>query len=109
MSTKPKNALIKEDVFRINRSSINHSNEMIRAVNNPIRQKILNLLSEGIHVVEELCGECELEQAVVSHHLSVLRKANLVDSLRSGKHVHYSLNKRNFDTIIDLIKKIAAA
>ena len=63
-----------------------------RALSDPKRVKIIDLLSRG-----ELCAcvllECfEITQPTLSHDMRVLMEAELVKNRRDGKRVYYSLN-----------------
>jgi len=76
-----------------------------KALADETRQKIMSLccckwLSVG-EIVEALG---DVSQPTVSHHLSILREAGLVDSRRDGKQVFYSLNQ---EKIADACCKLA--
>lgn len=65
-----------------------------KALADETRQKIMSLccckwLSVG-EIVEALD---DVSQPTVSHHLSILREAGLVNSRRDGKQIFYSLNQ----------------
>jgi len=66
--------------------------KVFRALSDPKRIKIVNLLSCG-----ELCAcvllKCfEITQPTLSHDMKVLSEAGIVESRREGKRVYYSLN-----------------
>lgn len=79
------------------------NSEVIKSLSDPLRLKILHLLKNG-----ELCA-CHIDsalnkpQSTISHHLSLLKKANLVNWRKEGKWTYYSLSKPD---IIELIQKI---
>ena len=56
------------------------------------RRKILTLLKNGELSVNELLKNFEITQATLSNHLSILRKAKLVESRVLGKQRIYRLN-----------------
>ena len=56
------------------------------------RRKILTLLKNGDMSVNELLKNFEITQATLSNHLSILRKANLVESRILGKQRIYKIN-----------------
>jgi len=62
-----------------------------KAVGNPVRLEILELLAQGERTVESLTQELQLSTANTSQHLQVLRGAGLVDSRKAGLFVHYRL------------------
>lgn len=65
--------------------------EVGRALANPRRLEILDLLSQGERTVEDLAREVGTTISNVSQHLHVLRGAGLVTSRKEGQFVHYQL------------------
>ena len=68
--------------------------DLFRALSDPTRLKILALLMGGEKNVGDLCGELNVPQPTVSHHLGLLRMTDVIVNRRQGKHVFYSLNGR---------------
>jgi ArsR family transcriptional regulator len=64
----------------------------LQAVAEPNRARIVELLSHGEHCVCDVGGALELSTALVSHHLRVLREAELVGERRDGRWVYYALD-----------------
>jgi len=65
-----------------------------KAIADETRQKIMSLLCCNWLCVSEVVERMgDVSQPTVSHHLSVLREAGLVNSRREGKQVFYSLNQ----------------
>lgn len=62
-----------------------------KALGNPHRLEILELLAQSERTVESLAGELGLSMANTSQHLQVLRAAGLVDTRRAGLFIHYRL------------------
>ncbi len=62
------------------------------ALSDKTRREILMLLKSRPHTAGELCDQFDLTAATVSHHLSVLREANLVKTRRRAQTVIYSIN-----------------
>ena len=62
-----------------------------RALGNPVRLEILELLAQGERTVESLTRELGLSTANTSQHLQVLRGAGLVDTRRAGLFIHYRI------------------
>lgn len=56
------------------------------------RLKILWLLCHSKECVSDIAAALGVSKAVVSHHLQLLRRSNLVTGTRSGQEIHYSLN-----------------
>lgn len=65
---------------------------VFRLLSDRTRLTILMLLAEGERNVTSLCEELNLPQPTVSHHLGLLRMANLIGNRRNGKQVFYTLN-----------------
>ena len=99
---------VNEDAIYINQKQIKRANFIMKSVNSPIRQRIINLLlvSEKL-AVHELCKEMQMAQSVMSQHLSVLRKAKLVKTYREGKEVFYSINEDHLTEIIEFVKQLS--
>ena len=95
-------SILKEDILQANQNPIKTANFLTKAVNNPLRQKIIGrLLSEGAISVNGLCEKLKTEQSVMSQHLAILREAKLVTTERNGKSVLYSANEQYLQEIID--------
>ena len=58
------------------------------------RRAILDLLKERPYTAGEIADQFSLSAATVSHHLSVLRSAKLVETSRRAQTIIYSLNPR---------------
>jgi rhodanese-related sulfurtransferase/predicted transcriptional regulator len=65
--------------------------EMIKAMANPHRLEIIDLLSQGEKSVEEIANETNMSIANASQHLQVLKAANLVEIRREKNFIHYRL------------------
>ena len=62
-----------------------------KALSNPHRLEILELLAQGERTVDSLASEMDLSVANTSQHLQALRQAALVESRKEGLFVHYRL------------------
>ncbi|MCI0598147.1 MAG: metalloregulator ArsR/SmtB family transcription factor [Beijerinckiaceae bacterium] len=65
--------------------------EVAQALGHPHRLELLEHLAQGERSVEQLSARAHLTFANTSRHLQILRRARLVETERSGKHVLYSL------------------
>jgi DNA-binding transcriptional ArsR family regulator/rhodanese-related sulfurtransferase len=62
-----------------------------KALSNPHRLELLELLAQGERTVDSLASEIGLSLANASQHLQALRQASLVDSRKQGLYVYYRL------------------
>jgi DNA-binding transcriptional ArsR family regulator len=64
---------------------------VFKALADPTRRRVLELLREQPLSAGELSGHFEFSKPTMSAHFSVLREANLVDATKSGKSVIYRI------------------
>ena len=64
----------------------------LRALADPIRREILNLLKSGRLSAGEITDHFDVTAASISRHLSVLKEADLIRDERQGKFIYYELN-----------------
>ena len=64
----------------------------MKALSDPIRREILNLLKQGRMSAGDIVEHFEVTGASVSRHLSVLKEADLIRDKREGKFIYYELN-----------------
>ena len=64
----------------------------IKALSDPIRREILEMLKGGRMAAGEIAEKFPVSGAAVSKHLSVLREADLIRDAREGKFIYYELN-----------------
>ncbi|KAF0822026.1 autorepressor SdpR family transcription factor [Cytobacillus firmus] len=78
-------------------------NELFKALSDENRRRILDLLKHGDLTAGEIAQHFEMSKAGVSQHLSVLKNAELVYSLKRGQYVYYSLNSTVFQEVLKWI------
>ena len=64
----------------------------LKALADPIRRDILNLLKGGRLSAGEIADHFPVTGASISRHLSVLKEADLIRDTREGKFIYYELN-----------------
>ena len=74
--------------------------QTLKALSDPIRREILNLLKKGRMSAGEICDHFEVTDASISRHLSVLKEADLVRDTREGKFIIYELNASVLEEIL---------
>jgi DNA-binding transcriptional ArsR family regulator len=76
-------------------------NIIFKALNDATRREILRLLQEKDMTAGEIAGRFNISWPSISHHLDLLRQAQLVTAEKDGQYIYYSLNT----TVIDDIAK----
>ena len=74
--------------------------EAFKALSDPTRRRILELLKEGDLTAGEISDQFQMAQPSVSRHLNVLRQAGLVWTEKKGQYVTYSLNATAFQSLL---------
>ena len=72
----------------------------LRALADPIRREILNLLKLGRLSAGEIADHFPVTGASISRHLSVLKDADLIRDTREGKFIYYDLNASVLEEIL---------
>ena len=72
----------------------------LKALADPIRREILNLLKSGKMSAGEITDHFEVTGASISRHLSVLKEADLIRDTREGKFIIYELNASVLEEIM---------
>ena len=72
----------------------------LKALSDPIRREILNLLKAGRMSAGEISDHFTVTGASVSRHLSVLKEADLIRDSREGKFIYYDLNASVLEEIM---------
>ena len=67
-------------------------NNLFKALNDPTRRKILQLLQDSDLSAGEIADEFDISKPSISHHLDILRQAKLISSERDGQFIRYSIN-----------------
>lgn len=73
------------------------------ALSDPNRQKIIDLLKKKEMTVSEIREHLEITMPTLSHHLDVLKRADLVSGRRAGQQIFYSINLSVLDDITEKI------
>ena len=72
----------------------------LRALSDPIRREILNLLKSGRMSAGDIVERFEVTGASISRHLSILKDADLIRDKREGKFIYYELNASVLEEIM---------
>ena len=66
--------------------------ETFKALSDPVRREILQLLKNGKMSAGEIGGHFDMTGATISYHLKILKKAGLVFETREKNYIYYTLN-----------------
>ena len=80
--------------------------DTLKALSDPTRREILNLLKNGTLSAGEISDAFPVSGAAISRHLSVLKDADLIRDKRDGKFIYYDLNASVLEEIILFIKDL---
>lgn len=75
-------------------------NNIFKALNDPTRREILQLLKDRDLTAGEIADQFNISKPSISHHLDLLRQADLVQSVKEGQFIYYSLNTTVMDEIL---------
>lgn len=67
-------------------------NKLFKALNDPTRRKILDLLKTEDLTAGEIAEAFDISKPSISHHLDLLKRAGLVSTVRNGQFITYSLD-----------------
>lgn len=78
-------------------------NTLFRALNDPTRRQILEILREGDLTAGEIADRFEMTKPSISHHLDLLKQAELVSADKRGQFIFYTLNTTVLDELLSWI------
>ena len=81
----------------------------LRALADPIRREILNLLKAGRMSAGEIADHFPVTGASISRHVSVLKEADLIRDTREGKFIYYDLNASVLEEILLWVQELKGA
>ena len=81
-------------------------NETLKAISDPVRRDILQMLKGGKKSAGEIAEKFNLTSATVSYHLSKLKSADLIAEQKYKNFIYYELNVSVFEEILTWIYKI---
>ena len=77
--------------------------DTIKALSDPTRRKILELLKKGPMSAGDLGKEFDMTGATMSHHLSILKKAGLVHDEKKGTFIYYEINTSVMEDLLSWV------
>ena len=77
--------------------------ETLKAISDPVRRDILEMLKKGKKSAGEIAEQFNLTGATVSYHLSQLKKADLITESKYKNFIYYELNTSVFEEVLTWI------
>tara|TARA_R110002167_G_C12655880_1_gene649515 strand:- start:962 stop:1216 length:255 start_codon:yes stop_codon:yes gene_type:complete len=78
-------------------------NLLFKALNDETRRQILELLKEKDLTAGEIADAFNISKPSISHHLDILKRADLVTSIKKGQFVEYTLNTTILEDVLKWI------
>jgi DNA-binding transcriptional ArsR family regulator len=78
-------------------------NEVFKALADPTRREVLQLLRGGEMTAGELAARFDMTKPSMSHHFAVLKDARLIGSRRDGQQVYYFLDTTVMQDVLAIL------
>ena len=75
-------------------------NRLFKALNDQTRREIVDLLKSGDLTAGEIAEHFNISKPSISHHLDLLKQADIITSVKKGQFIYYSLNATVLDEVI---------
>lgn len=80
--------------------------ELTRALAHPLRMQILEFIDRNKAInVNNIYRALQLEQSITSHHLRILKQANVVSATKEGKLMIYSINYNVIEKTVKAVNR----
>ena len=76
---------------------------LFKALNDDTRRQIIELLKDRDLNAGQIAAHFEMSKPSISHHLDILKRAELISSEKQGQFVNYSLNTTILEDLISWI------
>lgn len=78
-------------------------NSLFKALNDETRRQIIELLKDKDMNAGEIAGHFNISKPSISHHLDILRRADLISSEKKGQFIVYTLNTSILEDLLSWI------
>lgn len=78
-------------------------NSLFKALNDETRRKIIELLKDNDMNAGEIADKFKISKPSISHHLDILKRADLITSEKKGQFIEYSLNTTILEDLMSWI------
>ncbi|XOV93965.1 MAG: ArsR/SmtB family transcription factor [Bacteroidota bacterium] len=91
----------------LNIEKLEKASFILKALAHPTRIEIVNILKEqGTLTVSEICYALDnMDQSLVSHHLSNMKSKGILECKRKGRHIFYSLRMHEVLTVLECMER----
>ncbi len=80
--------------------------DVLKTIAHPVRLDIIKLLEQSQKLcVSELVERTQIEQSLLSHHLTKMKDRGILKSSRDGKHIYYSIAMTNIASIFSCMER----
>lgn len=80
--------------------------DTFKALSDPTRREILSMLKKGSMTAGEIVDHFDTTGATISHHLSILKQAGLIEDRKAGKYIYYELNTSVFQEVLSWLQTL---
>lgn len=96
-----------QNMIELNFKSLQKTKKILRAIDHELRLQIIKMLSNGNRLtVTDLYIKLRMEQSVASQHLATLKDVGLLDTIREGKFIYYTLNTDRLSEISEFVENL---
>ena len=81
-------------------------NSIFKALNDQTRREIIDLLKKGDLTAGEIADHFNITKPSISHHLDLLKQAGLVEAVKEGQFIYYSLNATVVDDLLKWVLQL---
>ena len=82
-------------------------NNLFKALNDPTRRSILEMLKKKDMTAGEIADQFNISKPSISHHLDLLKQADLLVAVKEGQFIFYSINTTVMDEIVQLLMQFS--
>lgn len=82
-------------------------NSLFKALNDPTRRAILEMLKKKDMTAGEIADQFNISKPSISHHLDLLKQAELVVAVKEGQFISYSINTTVMDEMLKWIMQFS--
>ena len=90
----------------LSEEQVENTSELLKSISHPIRLKILCFLIGDEKNVGEIEQEFESTISNISQHLTILRKAQILNRRKEANFMYYSIKDKNVVTLMKTLKNL---